>query len=138
MGASDSGAFVEAASVGTVGSAAGAAVTVTEAGGVVVEMGRKGATPWGRRGGGGGGGGGGGATPGGGGGGNGGAKRGGGGGRGARPGMLRGGRDARPGTGGGEKKRCVDVNFCKDSYYHTTYCYVKDTVPLFWEIPSFV
>lgn len=42
-------AFVEAASVGTVGSAAGsgtgAAVTVTEAVGAVVEMGRKGATP---------------------------------------------------------------------------------------------
>lgn len=120
MGASDSGAFVEAASVGTVGSAAGAAVTVTEAGGVVVEMGRKGATPWGRRGG------------------NWEGNMVGRGGKGARPGMLRGGRDARPGTGGGEKKRCVDVNFCKDSYYHTTYCYVKDTVPLFWEIPSFV
>lgn len=45
MGASDSGAFVETASVGTVGSAAGAAVTVTEAGGAVVVIGRRGTTP---------------------------------------------------------------------------------------------
>lgn len=49
MGAGESVAFVEAASVGSVeaaaGSAAGAAVTVTEAGGAVVEMGRRGATP---------------------------------------------------------------------------------------------
>lgn len=45
VGAGDSVAFVEAASVESVGSAAGAAVTVTEAGGaVVVEMGRRGAT----------------------------------------------------------------------------------------------
>lgn len=49
VGAGDSMAFVEAASVGTVGSAAGsvagAAVTVTEAGGAAVEVGRRGTTP---------------------------------------------------------------------------------------------
>lgn len=54
VGAGDSMAFVEGASVGSVGleavaeatsSVAGAAETVTEAGGAVVEMGRRGATP---------------------------------------------------------------------------------------------
>lgn len=49
VGAGDSVAFVEGASVGSVGSAAGSAagatVTVTEAGGVAVEIGRRGATP---------------------------------------------------------------------------------------------
>lgn len=49
MGAGDSVAFVETASVGSLRSAAGsitgAAVTVTEAGGAVVEMGRSGLTP---------------------------------------------------------------------------------------------
>lgn len=49
VGAGDSVAFVEAASLGSVGSAADtvacAAVTVTEAGGAVLEMGRRGATP---------------------------------------------------------------------------------------------
>lgn len=56
VGAGDSVAFVEGASVGSVGleaaaaaaatsSVAGAAETVTEAGGAVVEMGRRGATP---------------------------------------------------------------------------------------------
>lgn len=49
VGAGDSVAFVETASVGSLRSAAGsitgAAVTVTEAGGAVVEMGRSGLTP---------------------------------------------------------------------------------------------
>lgn len=50
MGAGESVAFVEEASVGSVevaaaGSDAGAAVTMTEAGGALVEMGRRGATP---------------------------------------------------------------------------------------------
>lgn len=80
-------AFVEAASVGTVGSGegaagsiTGAAVTVTEAGGAAAEVGRMGTTPCGRSGG---------------------SWEGsmvGSGGKGARPGMLRGGRAARDGT----------------------------------------
>lgn len=54
VGAGDSVAFVERASVGSAGleaaaavtsSVAGAAETVTDAGGAVVEMGRRGATP---------------------------------------------------------------------------------------------
>lgn len=91
VGAGDS---VEAASVGSVGSAAVAAtagsvgcaaVTVTEAGGAVVERGKMGATPWGRRGG---------------------SWEGSmvGRGKGARPGRLRGGREARGGTGGGKQR----------------------------------
>lgn len=82
--------------MGSEGLGAGSvAVTVTEAGGAVVEMGSRGATPCGRRGG---------------------SWDGsmvGRGGKGARPGMLRGGRDARGGTvGDGRKtKRYAHVFF---------------------------
>lgn len=95
MGAGDSVAFVGAASVGNVGSAAAvaslAAVTLTEAGGAaVVEIGRRGAAPCGRTGG---------------------SWEGNMVGRddkGARPGRWRGGSDARGGTDGDRRwgKRC--------------------------------
>lgn len=82
-------ASVETASVGAAvsaaGSVAGAAVTVTEARGAV-EVGRMGATPWGKSGG---------------------SWEGsivGRGGNGARPGRLRGGRDARDGTPRGRER----------------------------------
>lgn len=92
VGTGDSLAWVEAASVGSVGSAAAASlagVTVTEA----VGAGRSGATPWGRTGGSWEG-----SMP-------------GSVGKGARPGMLRGGRDARGGTEEAEGRRKKTFNY---------------------------